>query len=851
MTYAVHFVNYQGIPCKAAQYRRSDGLSPEPGFVIVDYADLKTLEFKDDAVPWRGISESKEDPGGISIHVWHQLKGTATVAETPRKFDRGASGLRLYGPLVLTTVMHEGGAGDSITYSDVYVANADEVMEDLAEARLHKTGEIRIDLTDIRKFYPRYGCLIGRINCHLRNGRYDPTTVKKPGSRRAAGRTTTVEELNGTPWSFVEVMSYLFSQLPGSPRVAFDKGVANLRPPEEIDQIGAPILSVIESLLDNYRLTAKMQPHGNYWLCRKNEKVLSPGQVFTEMDRRKVGTPPFISYEKKSVSYVDAPTVVMVLGRPRVRRRTEIFVSVFQDLDGHTYQLAEIDKVWKDYSLLQVNTQASKGTEKNFANVPPRPPRRALTDADREAALRGRERELGTKDFEAIRDLHYRRRDIMRQQAYRLYAPKALFNDSCSRNANGAIQMMDPDNDWIEFLPMGPAPFPASATAKDIELGMDLTPRRVSDIALHPPIVRAYRLGSVLEIDPNAAVALLDAAIKKEQALQDFWEFERELKGELLAEATELSQRAEEALKNAPQLTESGGFLGIGRGRLGAGGSIFQDARKAMEDYKRALSNRDILRQHKDQVRSSIDGLTKAINASALQLVQWKKRRGDILLAIREEGGIHVAQSQLPYGVCPQNTYSLDPYTGLLSFSGLACIIDPPILHDPNSGEVIGDGHVTVTFGFESHWNEPADYTNVLFGRDEKGNVQPIGVSATSPYKPHVVHDPELVLYEGDRGFPMNMNDVLDQAAKKAVHKLVGERTTEGYATQFGGFVKCNLGPGVDSVQHDWAGDDAYTYVAVNAPSWIGPVGPAAVKKASDQATSARQFAKRAEGGVA
>jgi hypothetical protein len=855
MTLAVHYANYQGIPCKAAEFRRSDGLSPESGFVVVDYADLKKLEFKEDAHPWRGTSESNEDPGGISIHVWHKLKGTATIADSPRPFQPASSGLRLYGPLVLTTVMSEGGDGDSITYSDIYVANSDEVLEDLAEARLHKTGEIRVDLTDIRQFYGRYGGLIGRINCHLRNGRFDPTTVKTPGRRRNGG-TTTAEELNGVPWSFTEVVSYLFSQLPGSPRVIFDKGVEKMKAPEEIDQIGAPIHSVIQGLLENYRLVPKMTPHGNYWLCRRNTKLLQPGQVFTGLDRKSIGSPPFISTEKKSVAYVDVPSMVLVLGRPRVRRRTEPYVPVFQDLDGHTYKLEEIDKVWPGYALLHVRLQATKGTEKNFADVPPRPPRRKLNDADREATIRDDPRDArvrGTPDFESTRDLHYRRRDIMRRQAYRLYAPLALFNKSGSKSKLGAVQMMDPDSDWIEFLPMGPAPFPASALAKDIELGLEMPRKKLGEIVLHPPIVRAYRLGSVLEIDPNAAVRLLDDAIADEKKWVEFWERKVQEKKKELVEAVGPASKAEDELKKAPTLSEAK-FLGFDTGRLSPGGSIpfsLSATRKAMDDVARAIRTSNAAKDKVEFIRSGIAGYERSLAESNAKLNNWRDRRGAVLLAIREEGGIHVAQSQLPYGVVPQNGYSLDLETGLLSLEDFACIIDPPILHDPNSGIVIGDGHVTVTFGFESHWNEPSDYTTVLLSRGERGGVRVAGVSAASPVKPQIVQDPELVMFEDERGIPMNLEECIDQAGKKAAHKLEGSRTAEGYANQFGGFVKAILGPGVDSVQHVWGGDDAHTHVAVNAPGWIGPAGPAVVPKVTDPSSASRQSSKRAEGGVA
>lgn len=412
--------------------------------------------------------------------------------------------------------------------------------------------------------------------------------------------------------------------------------------------------------------------------------------------------------------------------------------------------------------------------------------------------------------------------------------------------------MLDSDEDWIEFLPLGDAPFVASALEKSRELGMEPPRSTKGPVALVPPIVRGYRLGQVLEIDPDAAVAMLDKAIDTGE--RNFAKF---ITAHVEEKTKELSEALGPAMMADAEFRRIGGdnalkevfVFGIPTGRLGADGSIFRSAHSAFRETQRALKDH-IAKKHK------VEGLTRDIELLHEQgkillaeINDWKKRRGKILQAIREEGGVHIPMSQMPHGIIPQSVYSLDQRTGLLTLDELACVITPPIVHHPDSSRVLGDGMIMVTFGFESHWNEPSDYTNVIFGRQGNGGVEVIGVSATSPVKPAVVHDPDLVMYEDDRGIPLNMDDCIDQAAKKAAHKLGGARTTQGFSTDFSGFVDCALAPGVDSIQHVWDGDQAHTFVAVNSPGWIGPAGPAASHRPADAYTPARQAAKRSSGG--
>jgi hypothetical protein len=86
--------------------------------------------------------------------------------------------------------------------------------------------------------------------------------------------------------------------------------------------------------------------------------------------------------------------------------------------------------------------------------------------------------------------------------------------------------------------------------------------------------------------------------------------------------------------------------------------------------------------------------------------------------------------------------------------------------------------------------------------------------------KPHVVRDPDLVLFEGPSAKSMNLKACIEQAEKKAKPLLEGGDSTEGFITQFSGFVPCVLERGVNAVLYEWGGGVSHTFVAVNAPKW-------------------------------
>lgn len=845
MTILSNSVTYQGLPLEAVEFRRSDGLNPERGTGIIDYKYLKELKLQSIAVPWRGVQQNADGPGAVSIKVATALLGNATRANFQKSFEPPTSGFKLFGPLIFTTVF-EGGETKVTRFEDIYIDNVEEVEMDLALAQTHKEGKCRIEFSDIRQFYGRYGTLIQRINCRMKSGKYDPRTVKKVkktddrGVGSGSKPTITTQSSGEEPWSFDEVMRYLFGQLPGSPNIIL-KDVGAIDAPEEIDSIGSPVASVIEDLLRVNGLVAKMQPDGSYLICRWGMKFLGPGEVIEEVDGAKI-KPIYIAGEKKSVTFNDVPPVVMVLGRRRIRRRTLSYVAVFEDTDGKIYRLSDIDKVWEGYSFEAVCTQATLGAEKNFQDVPPKLFGRTFTPQELQdligvaAILPGAIPGLSQKEAAAAdedRGLHFRRREIMRSQAFKMYAPDLMFGENAPQGKGGAPFMSDRDHEALDFLPMTNAPY-YEHELKRFYPGK--AEKKRGSIFLVPPVVRGSRTGQVFYPNFLEASQHLRQLISMHEAdIDDFFPRAFATEREKLKSVGEIELRADKNFESGAGLDSK-----LAREAWGAAGIDVGATSRVKSIIDGLQSSQDI----KARAKQTIQNLEAMLDMENATVSKYKKELRALALTFANEGGIHLL-SNMPYGQIPQGTYELEGQSGLLRFQELVCTLYPPLVFDGNSAIVVRDGNVSVTFGHEVNINEVSDFTSVML---TKGGV--CGINVGSPIKPHVIHDPDLQMYEDDIGFPMNLDDCIAQAKKKAGAIVEQEVSSEGFSNQYDGFVKCALERSVVSIQYVWDHDTelAYTYVSINAPGARLPLGPGDVPKRIDVITPSNQARKRAEG---
>src|SRR5262249_3275041 len=236
--------------------------------VEINIKDLSQISLKMPQVLWRNQQQKLELPGQIGIDQVHrlytgELKGGQTVV-TPSEPKH--KGFNLVGQLTLET-FNRGSSMGKTTYNDIYVAfeGVEEITEKLASAKEHREGFVQVPITDIRQFYTDYGLLFQDINTRLATGPYDPRTVQE----------------GGDPWSLVQVMQFLFSQLPGTPKIhpESDSFSMGANPPSEIIGEGEPVSGFIEILLKEYGLIAKFLPDGTFLIRRKYVDKVTPGKI--------------------------------------------------------------------------------------------------------------------------------------------------------------------------------------------------------------------------------------------------------------------------------------------------------------------------------------------------------------------------------------------------------------------------------------------------------------------------------------------------------------------------------------------------------------------------------------------
>jgi len=855
MSKAINSATYQGYPVKSVVWKRSDGLSPEIGSVVIDYSVVKNLALRSPLVPWTGDDGGADIPGGLVISDWWELFGKRPGSRAEHKpVKTPTSGLGISGQLILVTKWDDG-TTRTVIYDEIFVLNAEEVSENLAKVLEHKEGEIRIDLCDIRQFYGRYGFIIGRINCRLENGNYDPKTVKKPGRILGRGSTGTREEFEGEPWPFKDVIQYLFSQLPGGPSVTFmpPSLPKSLPEPEEIDHIGSNAATVLQGVLDNYGLVAKLQPNGTYLVCRRNdENFLEPGEVAPTINKKKKAD--HIAYEKKAVNRIDSPGCVQVIGGRLIRQETLGYVAVFRDLDGRYYMLDDIAKVWDGYDIFRVNRQAAKTPGKYFHDVPPAPIQEDLPDNVLETIIRtGR----GIRGFKVGRqedELHFGRRQIMREQAYRMYAPIGLF-DNAPTNSNGAPYFTEAGVRTHSFLPLGNVPLLESQVGEAVP-GARRIKGDQGKIVLAPPVVRGTMLGEAIFTDVAQIVKAYDGVINGWRICLNDHNLSINLIRSRIRLLNEDNLQADR-LAAVAEFVESGlmsrlstSFLGVVGDPLGQGAHHRKISRDLLARATKIRHSREALEVG---LKIQLEVAERFKLHSEEMIKRLEAQRGEDLIRLAVTGGLK-GVGQLPYGVIPSTAYSLETSTGILTFTkDVCCTVDLPVVYDRDQLTVLGGGAVHVTFGHPVYDNATSDFTSIIFSKDGRASYERAGANRPTAVKAQPIRDPDLVMYISGNGEPMNLQDCIDQARKKAAPILEGPDVLDGHVNQLDGFEPCVLERGVNSVQYVWPakapeGGTAFTYVATHSPMWAGPAGRAQTTKLLDKDGPARTAAKQVEG---
>ena len=827
----INTVTYQGYPCGSVSFTRTDGLAPNIGFVELNMKQVKELIIKmNEPMSWRSVNGAEAD-GMASIDATLKfLREGGTVAESafggPPERTGPAKGLNQFGDLVFKTTDTISDFTDEHTYKDIHIAPAaiEELNDRFARQKFHSDGPLRVPITDNRIFFGDYGGFIGEINVRLPDREWKLATVL----RNILGEFQ-------RPYLFGEVMSFLFAQLPTTPSVFFSAKLGLLDPPTNIIGRGEPASQHIERILKEKGLTVAMMPNGNFLIKPKSSDALKYAHIPTEIGRSKAGTKQHAEKQSAKVAY--RPDLVMVVGQPRVRRRTLLYVPVVQDLDGQYYQLEEIAARWT-YSVQSIKIGAMISGEKQFEDVSPQPPFATALDYA----------------------THELRRKSLIKHAFKTYAPASAFD-----TPNSA--MIIPNQGEAQFLPILDVPI------YETEL-VGLGVKRPDEDALQKgdlgpyvilsPLVYGKRFGQRFFADFSDVEAFFNSLKDSLRGSIEVTRDEiRRIKKNFDEQFAPLIRKASRSFGDAYQrdfaiknyVTRTGvdpkiiqidqdikdlvGFGGDGLTEIEGTHLFFEE-----EMTNNTFAALSVAKTAVAEIKIANDWILQnqlELNDIETHFTRFKKRYKDL-------GGLPLFVN-IPDSLISEG-YALNVDSGLITFSQVMGHMRKSFVFDRESGikdRIFGvetDGNIRVLCGYVTKTNSVYDYTTVLIrarvdtkagskkngpGRaikSEKVTPVVVGISRPSPVKARIIPAPDMVLYESENGTPFNMTSVITEALGKADQMFNIPKSSTGYVYTWSGFRKAILDAGVNSITHQWNKNGAaHTIIAANSVSAFGLIG--------------------------
>ncbi len=812
---------YQGYEAKAWEFRRSKGFTPEFGWVDISMEHLKAIRILGREVPWRS-PHGFEVNGQADILSWSKIKKT-TGSDPVDLPQPSGGGLNMFGHLVLKTIDDATGAVvDSVTYTDVYVATSglEEITEGLAEIEDHNKGTVRVPLMDIRYWFWKCGGLFSAINARMKSGEWRKGTIKD-------GKTI--------PWTLVEAVQFLFSQLPGSPIVYSGSELYGLPldqapPPSDIVGEGELAVEHLQKLLDRYGLEPGMRPDGSWTVDKKGSKRFGYKQAPNSAGgvASIVGKP--LHYEKKTTLINDRPPAVCITGPRRIRRITVPYVPVLEDVDRKIYRQEAVIKRW-GMTMDQFNNIAMMGTERMGHDIPP------------------------TINTTGGGRLHERRVKCARR-AYRMYAPAFLFEGSATSGTETARGLSDRDFEIAPFLPMKPAPWYISdLTADKIPKDAGKGSGDREEYVLMPPIARGLRFGSHFLVN----IDQIENYFKK---LTGEYDDDIATLGTLQTFLGAQKAKVADALVGMSS-TASSGITSAKLAKFGASNAanlkeFDADTIKAGRDVGRVIgkTTMDNLLEGGFTLIEQIKQLSEMIDSAQasegkMQEVRstWQARFKSFKQVYENFGGVYVRYN-IPYDFLESGSYSIDLETGILQSAEPLCHVDKPLFFDGDNVTVVDHGQVMVTFGYELKDNTIAAYSSFLFvasagADDEPATPKLAGVCKSSALKAQCV-PMNSRLYELEQGTPVNLNACYSDAYQKAAAMVAQPQVIDGFVYTLSGMYHFPLAPGVSGVQHVGTGGSiGHTILTVNSPAARAPLGPPGLPKRPSANVDVRENIER------
>jgi len=776
------YQGYKGVKC---QYVRSDGLSPEGGFIDLHVEDFKPLKINVPGIAWRAVNGLEMD-GMTDIRTWaRSVRATITGDRPPAPEPKG-KGVNQYGDLLLRTLEYPSGKLlKEIRYSHVYVnIGMGETTRGLANILDHKEGIIRIPFTDIRRYYANYGALFCRINCRRKNGEPDKETYQE----------------NGDPWPLSFVLEFLFAELPGSPAIHGSSELYQheFKPPEGIEGQGEPVVQVIEKVLDQAGLKAQMQPNGNYAVTRRFSSRLTGHKIITDLAVGPEDVEGELHYETITETPTDRPSAVCVVGGRRVMRMTFPCVAALKDRDGLWYEQSNLMDRWAS-SMDELNKSVFVSPEFQNQNV----------------NTQGFSGDKGDK----IRQL---RREILRG-AYKYYLPAFLFIEGVGdlptigarSGATGGLDLDDPDFSIATFLPMLDAAWYESELKGEGASEIPRAKGNKGDLgpwSLVPPVVRGHAVEVGLYADMNACLKTYEALKASLKENEKFWQTQQAADLERAGTFGETLLQSEKVAKE----------------------TVDDDLVEIGKDVEIALRDVGLAMREGDRIKSTTESETAkamliAFSAGAKRWQAYIDDEKALLVKLEEKfkefQKVYHERRVIPArGNGPQTIRrcSVDKRTGLITSGVPLCRVGTPFFFDGDAVEVAADGAVNITFGFEIKGSNIAAFTNFLFVADDGGDQDTVaqvkfaGCHRSSPIKAKVLKM-ESREYLQENGNPVNLDHCYQEAKGKASAALEMPRRVSGRVLEITGLRDAVLDAGTTKIEHEWDGAIGWTRVYVNA----------------------------------
>lgn len=403
--------------------------------------------------------------------------------------------------------------------------------------------------------------------------------------------------------------------------------------------------------------------------------------------------------------------------------------------------------------------------------------------------------------------------NVAARDFFKLYAPSALFVDSDSASAPGNTAVATGGGAMVywDFSKRRHPYFPA----------LDPWWTRVELASISksgPPPVLTNPSGVVVKTDPIVHANVIKQAFVRTAA--DVAAFLEPIITNLQSVRSRKQARANQMNAAIESANGSTAVEPVNRSR---GDQAIRDILKfASNSFQSTVNLEEAFAKENKQLLEQYNGELTYVEEQILTFADQIKGKLQTLAAFQLQiirFGAAKCWITAPWGLIPTGDFSFNRENGLIVFSQLAGVLNTVATVDLELAELVGDGHVEVSFNHELYRGVPEDWSYFYFQRGEGGGPPKfVCVSSPSILKPYIVRDERIVVYENEDRKSLNADICVQQARVYADSILGTSYQQDGYAYEYPGFWNLETSDAVNEVSWDFDGDEAHTKILANFP---------------------------------